>query len=829
MARTVKQSPRHDSPLDSSLFRRLKIPAQADLSRTPLSHNDSFRSPSNTPAQHDEPVNYPTPESLIDSDPLVQNLGRTLQERVKAITSIADLGLEVALDLPRIVVLGDQSAGKSSLIEGISGISVPRSGGTCTRCPIQINLQTDNTGNGNWSCNVELVSIYSYSPDGEGDLEIDIGPWRRNGDNDTDICHFKELKKKRDLPDILTRAQLALLNPAKNPAVFLQKNCPQEHQVDFSPNLIRLTILAAELPNLSLYDLPGVINPPTNAVKEDEYYIVDLVKRLANHYINQPNTVIMLALAMNVDPQNSTAATLVKNAEARSRTIGVFTKPDQLPEGDKDEMWISMMAGAKFQLGYGYFVTKQLSQEHLDRGLSHDQARVQEQMFFDGSKRWNSQFKNYKSRQGTLRLQQELSRLLALEISKSLPRIDGIIAKELSKQQDLLQDYPAPTQNSLTATMRLVERFRHEISAKMSGEPDNSFICKWRELMLQYRQDLVSLKPMVVVKTPPEESWRSIIAPNASRAEPISIDDEEDEEGPSPNQSRKRHMTSSTPSVQNKRLKSSHEGTPTLLPQKFTLSQVRQTVHDSWMGGIPNANDPRADALLIAKSMSQWGEPLEALENQMSACLRKQVGKILDELLRPYASTALNTEARTGVGEHLESIILSHHKNATQIANAEYSKHTTFNEELLDFQRGKELGMLVEKRQQMRARIFYEYQECQTGKRTNVTDLERKLGEDPHASELQTIARVRGYFNVASMTTVDTIGKLIHLQLFVRCKEELADHLQNYLRLNDRDGFDNCERLLTQDSGSTQARNHILHQIDKLDQARQFLKGLHEK
>jgi Dynamin family len=37
------------------------------------------------------------------------------------------------LDIPVIVVLGSQSAGKSSLIEAISGITLPRSSGTCTR------------------------------------------------------------------------------------------------------------------------------------------------------------------------------------------------------------------------------------------------------------------------------------------------------------------------------------------------------------------------------------------------------------------------------------------------------------------------------------------------------------------------------------------------------------------------------------------------------------------------------------------------------------------------------------------------------------------------
>jgi ABC-type uncharacterized transport system ATPase subunit len=41
--------------------------------------------------------------------------------------------VQIDIDLPQIVVIGAQSAGKSSLIDSISGITVPRTAGTCTR------------------------------------------------------------------------------------------------------------------------------------------------------------------------------------------------------------------------------------------------------------------------------------------------------------------------------------------------------------------------------------------------------------------------------------------------------------------------------------------------------------------------------------------------------------------------------------------------------------------------------------------------------------------------------------------------------------------------
>jgi GTPase SAR1 family protein len=45
------------------------------------------------------------------------------------------------VDLPQLVVVGDQSSGKSSVLEGLTGLPFPRDTGLCTRFATQITFR----------------------------------------------------------------------------------------------------------------------------------------------------------------------------------------------------------------------------------------------------------------------------------------------------------------------------------------------------------------------------------------------------------------------------------------------------------------------------------------------------------------------------------------------------------------------------------------------------------------------------------------------------------------------------------------------------------------
>jgi GTPase SAR1 family protein len=48
------------------------------------------------------------------------------------------------VDLPQLVVVGQQSSGKSSVLEGLTGLPFPRDTGLCTRFATQITFRRSN-------------------------------------------------------------------------------------------------------------------------------------------------------------------------------------------------------------------------------------------------------------------------------------------------------------------------------------------------------------------------------------------------------------------------------------------------------------------------------------------------------------------------------------------------------------------------------------------------------------------------------------------------------------------------------------------------------------
>jgi len=171
--------------------------------------------------------------------------------------------VQVDIDLPQIAVIGSQSAGKSSLIESISGITLPRASGTCTRCTCYylITIQPSNSlifrcptecrlsgSEQPWQCIVSL----RFTTDANGQV---LGQARNERFGDV-------IKDKSEVEERIRRAQKAILNPKTLSADFLTGNLDsassRETELSFSMNCVSLQISGPGVADLSFCDLPGM-------------------------------------------------------------------------------------------------------------------------------------------------------------------------------------------------------------------------------------------------------------------------------------------------------------------------------------------------------------------------------------------------------------------------------------------------------------------------------------------------------------------------------------------------------------------------------------------
>lgn len=145
-----------------------------------------------------------------------QSAMNALMEKLRA----SGISSNLSISLPRIAVIGSQSAGKSSLIEGISGvrlfhhfsdlclcdleqINLPRADGTCTRVPTEVMMS--HKEGAEWHCSVRL----RFEVDDQGQQLPQVKNVAFDGTSDP-----------TKVADILRRAQLAILNPSVEPYKF---------------------------------------------------------------------------------------------------------------------------------------------------------------------------------------------------------------------------------------------------------------------------------------------------------------------------------------------------------------------------------------------------------------------------------------------------------------------------------------------------------------------------------------------------------------------------------------------------------------------------------
>ncbi|GJJ68428.1 hypothetical protein EMPS_00774 [Entomortierella parvispora] len=292
------------------------------------------------------------------------------QNIIDKINKIRSYGLSKMITLPQIAILGDQSSGKSSVLEAITKLSFPRDKDTCTRFATQVSLrQSERAG-------------LSAHIDGEQEFNK----------------RFHALEATDSIHPIINEANRVLCT-----------------RVDISDKVLEITISGPTLSPLTVIDLPGYIN---TTVDGQDKSIVETIRTINTRYIKDSRTIILAVVPANVDLNNIFVLGEAERYDpSNERTIPIVTKPDTVEDDLLPGLVETILNRRKF-MRLGYLVMKNSSYRDID--TPWEDARLKEEKFFKSKPLWA---KVPDSMKGRTSVKDFLGRLLVEHIKKELPQL----------------------------------------------------------------------------------------------------------------------------------------------------------------------------------------------------------------------------------------------------------------------------------------------------------------------------------------------------------------------------------------------------------------------
>jgi dynamin 1-like protein len=263
------------------------------------------------------------------------------------------------VDLPRIVVVGSQSSGKSSVLESlVQRDFLPRGKDIVTRRPLVL----------------QLLHV-SQTQRAEEWGEFGHLPGRRFSDF---------LQIRREIEEDTARIAGSNKGISRQPI----------HLKIYSPHVV----------NLTLVDLPGITKIPVGEQPQD---IENQLRQLVLEYTSRPNSVILAVTPANSDLVNSDALKIAREVDPTgARTIGVLTKLDLMDAGTHAGDILCNRASFRLQLGFIGVVNR--SQHDINVNKPIAEAMRQETEFF----RNHAHYRHIAHRCGTQFLAKELNKVI---------------------------------------------------------------------------------------------------------------------------------------------------------------------------------------------------------------------------------------------------------------------------------------------------------------------------------------------------------------------------------------------------------------------------------
>jgi hypothetical protein len=326
-------------------------------------------------------------------------------EIYKELDKLAKLPLmeQLNLKMPKLIVIGNESHGKSTLLERIIGLPLfPKDKRICTRCVIRVHLRR---------CAPDVPSIaeitvkytgvgmkpggvgYTHNHYGEDSEKVTVPP------KPVFLSHPEsvEINRSPETQDYIdTRSTneakvftnpepmihdkskpprypttIAALDNIREKIQFvmdeLVRNDPQKRMViDDHEIVVRINLPYCL--NIDILDLPGLVTTSPEGVTQNLPEVTqNLALRIVKEELN--SSIFLLVNDVRVPPNQSRACQVIQQAKAENQTMGIFTKLDIYvsEDGEEEKDLTNLLQGhtnTAFRVGYGWMASASRNEQH---------------------------------------------------------------------------------------------------------------------------------------------------------------------------------------------------------------------------------------------------------------------------------------------------------------------------------------------------------------------------------------------------------------------------------------------------------------------------------
>ncbi|KAH8700709.1 vacuolar sorting protein [Talaromyces proteolyticus] len=314
-------------------------------------------------------------------------------------------GVDHYISLPQLIVCGDQSSGKSSVLHALSGVEFPKSEHYCTQFSTEIILRRAATP----AAVAELRPRPSAT-----NTKLPKSGKRIGGERSASLS---------DVPKLIEEASKVIGQDKK-----------ESRACDY---ILTLRLSGPDMPYLTLIDLPGLIHTQNRGQTYDD---VLGIKALVEEYMAQPECIILAIVSAQNYKENQIVIRLAKEYDPTgSRTLGIITKPDTLETGsDREATYIELARNRDVVFLHGWHVLRNANA--IERKDESFNRRVVESTFFNRGK-WDSLSKQTV---GVKSLQYRLREILLNRIKLELPKVTRRVQLEIRRCHSRLEKFGNP-------------------------------------------------------------------------------------------------------------------------------------------------------------------------------------------------------------------------------------------------------------------------------------------------------------------------------------------------------------------------------------------------